>query len=276
MKTFRLVAPLALATLLSCGGAAIAQDAPKPDAPKPEQPKADKKEEGREGRRNRRNRGRRGGRGFGGMDLGAMQKELGLTDDQMAKMKTMQQDAQKAGREMWQKMREQRENGGGGDRSSMREMFQKMRAESEKKLSEILTPEQMKKMKKFRENQRSRWQGRGRRNRGQNRERNFKQLRDEALKALKLSEEEAAVLVPMLDGVLETKKLLVAEAEKRRKAFLESVRKTTGETELSALLKDYRSARAQDRATLKKAQNKLVEALTPEQEALLVAMNVVD
>ena len=55
------------------------------------------------------------------------------------------------------------------------------------------------------------------------------------------------VLVPLLDGVIETRKLLKAEGEKRRKAFLQSVRSTSDEAQLSELLKKYRADRAAKR-----------------------------
>jgi len=209
-------------------------------------------------------RGRRGGRGMRGfMDADAMKKQLGLDDAQTEKMKTLMT-------EMRENMRKLREEGGGGRGGweKMREGMQNMR----KKMDEILTPEQREKYKKIQEERRGRFGRGGRRNAGQD----FKRLRTEAIKSLALSEEESAVLVPLLDGVIETRKLLKAEAEKRRKTFLEKVRATSDEAELASLLKEFRAAKAADTATLKKSQTKLVEVLTPTQEAKLVAFNLLD
>lgn len=249
MKISHFLATAAFALILPTTTPAIAQDGEK----KPEA----KKEEGEgEGRR----RGRRGGRRGGfGMNPEAMKEQLGLSDEQVKKLNDMRNEM----RENFRKMREE----GGFDRTKMRELMQG----SMKKMQEVLTPEQRAKWEKAMSERRGRGMDRGRR-RGDN----FKQLRERALKELKLSDEEKAVLVPMLDGVLETRKLLAAESDKRRKTFLEKVRATTGETELAMLLKEYRAAGSQDKETLKKAQAKLVEALTPEQEALLVALNILD
>lgn len=224
--------------------------------------KKDKGAEREDGERRRGRRGRRGGRrgmrgGF--MNPEQMQKELGLDDAQTAKMKDLMT-------EMRQSMRKMREEGGGWE--GMREQMQNMR----KKMNEILTPEQREKYKKIQEERRGRWGRGGRRNA----EQDFKRLRTEAIKSLALSEEESAVLVPLLDGVIETRKLLKAEAEKRRKTFLEKVRATSDEAELADLLKEFRAAKAADTATLKKSQAKLVEVLTPTQEAKLVAFNLLD
>ncbi|MGE0710182.1 MAG: Spy/CpxP family protein refolding chaperone [Planctomycetota bacterium] len=272
-RSTSLFASLSLIAMLS--GTAFAQDNPQPQ-PQPGQGQGQgqgQDGQGQDGqRRQRGQRGQRGGRGFG-MDVEQMKKDLGLSDEQVTKIKAFQEEQLKSREEMMKKMRE-----GGGDRNAMREAFRSAMEEGRKKMEEILTPEQNKKWQEQMQNRfRGGRGGRGERgDRGGGREVNFQRLRDEALKALKLSEEESAVLVPLLDGVFETRKLLVAEQDKRRNAFLEKVRATTGETELAALLKKYREDRDQDKETLKKAQKKLVEALTPEQEALLVAMNILD
>lgn len=242
-------AALTFALSLGLGTVTLAQDAPKQDG----------QDEG-EGRRGRGNRGNRGG-GMGGMDLERMTKDLGLTEDQTAKLKAMQEEMRDA-------MRKMREEGGGFE--GMREAMGKMR----EKMNEILTPEQQKKMEEMRgqRGQRGDRGGRG----GRNSELDFKRLREEAIKSLALSEEESAVLVPLLDGVLETRKLLTEEGEKRRKEFLEKVRNTTDEGELAELLTKYRTDRNGDKETLKKAMSKLTEVLTPTQEAKLVALNLLD
>ncbi|MBL4848877.1 MAG: hypothetical protein JKY65_25420 [Planctomycetes bacterium] len=255
---------LALSGLISLGfgGVTLAQDA-KPEDSTEEKKKdgtEEKKKDSTERRRGRRRGGRRGGRrGMGGFNPERMQKELGLDDAQSAKMKELMSEMRKS-------MRKMREEGGGWE--GMREKMGDMR----KKMSEVLTPEQRKKFEKMNEGRGRRGMRRGRRNS----EQDFKRLRDEAVKSLELSEEESAVLVPLLDGVIETRKLLKAEGEKRRKAFLESVRSTSDEAQLAELLTRYRADRAIDKATLKKSQAKLIEVLTPTQEAKLVAFNLLD
>ena len=82
-------------------------------------------------------------------------------------------------------------------------------------------------------------------------------------------------MLPLLDGVLETKKLLLGEQEKRRKAFLGKVRESEGQ-DLAALLEAYRKARDEDKDTVKKAQEQLREVLTLGQEAKLVGLNILD
>lgn len=202
-----------------------------------------------------------------GMDPAQMQKDLGLDDAQTEKVKAVMEEM----RENFRKMREERGEGGRGGRrgwEGMREQMENVR----KKIDEILTPEQREKYKKMQEERRNRFRRGGRRNA----EEDFKRLRTEAIKSLALSEEESAVLVPLLDGVIETRKLLKTEAEKRRKTFLEKVRATSDEAELANLLKEFRAAKATDAETLKKSQAKLVEVLTPTQEAKLVAFNLLD
>lgn len=245
MKRFQ-IATLTFALLMGLGSMSVAQEG---DAPKQD----DGEQQGR------RQRGNRGGRGMGGFDPERMAKDLGLSEDQIAKMKAMQE-------EMRETMRKAREEGGGFE--GMREAMGKMR----EKMNEILTPEQRKKMEEMR-GQRGERGGRGGR---RNPEQDFKRLRDEAIKSLALSEEESAVLVPLLDGVIETRKLLVQEGEKRRKEFLEKVRNTTDEAQLAELLGKYRTDKNADQETLKKAQAKLTEVLTPTQEAKLVALNLLD
>ncbi|HBP17369.1 MAG TPA: hypothetical protein DEA08_06210 [Planctomycetes bacterium] len=253
---------LATAAVLPLGNVAQAQDGER----------GTERQEDGERQRGRRGRGGRGGRGgFGGfMNPEQMKESLGLNDEQVKKLTELMNSQREGMRDAWRKMREE-----GMDRTKMREMMEKTRKDMEGKLAEILTPEQLEKMKKQREEMRQRFGRRGR-DRGERREQNVKRLREEALKLLKLNEEEAAVLVPMLDSVLETRKLLVTEADKRRKELLEKVRNTTAETELSALLSTYRKARDEDKATLAKAQAKLTEVLTPEQEAVLVALNILE
>lgn len=282
-KFTKICGMLAVATLLPLGTAFAQGDgsekkpAPSPEA-KPEAKKETKKDEKKpearpERRERRRGRfGRRGGRrgGFGRGMMDRAKKELGLTDDQVKKFEKLMQDSRKSMRDAFRKMRE----GGGFDRRAMREMWQKSRKDMNNKIKEIMTPEQFKKYQKMMQDQRGRWgrRGRGRRGRGQN----TAQLKAEAVKVLKMSDEEKAVIVPMLDSVLNTRKLLLDSQRKRRGDFLKQVRETNDEEQLKTLLAKYRKAREEDKKTLKKAQAQLLEALTPVQEAKLVALNILD
>ena len=111
---------------------------------------------------------------------------------------------------------------------------------------------------------------------GPGREQGRARLRDEAVKALALGEEEAAVVLPMLDTVLETRELLMREGQERRDAFLKTAREESDPQALAAALEAFRKAKADDKAQLAASQEQLREVLTLEQEAKLVALNVLD
>lgn len=258
----RIASTLLGLTLLFPAGAALAQDpAPQP-APEGEQPRGD---EG-EGRR----RGQRGGGGrmFGPLgDVDRLKEELGLSDEQVKQI----EDLQGVMREQMQKMRDEMREGG-FDPRTMRDRFRAAREEVEGKLETILTPEQREKMTALRE----RMQREGREGRGRGREELGRRLREEAVKALALSTEEQAVVLPLLDAVFETRRLLTQEQERRRQELLEKVRSAGQGEELAKLLEEYRAAREADKAQLTLAQNQLREVLTVEQEAKLVGLNVLD
>ena len=219
-------------------------------------------------------RGRRGRRGWrGGMDLKDMKKKLGLSAEQVTKFEALQKEQREAMRKGWEEMRKRRESGERPDRDAMRKRFQDARKAHQKKIDAILTPKQRKQFKKYQEKRRGRrgrWGGRI------NAEQQAKRLKAAATKILALSQEEQAVIGKLLDDVLESRKLLMGEGEKRRKAFLQAIRETEDEAKLTKLLAEYRKARANDRLALKRYQSKLREVLTPVQEAKLVALNILD
>lgn len=200
--------------------------------------------------------------------MGRFKEELGLSDEQMEKFKALQDEMRQQMQDVRRQMRE-----GTLDRDKMRETFEKARDGMQAKIDEILTPEQREKFKGMRENMRGRF---GDRRRGPNREELGRRLREEAVKALALGEEEQAVVLPLLDTVLETRKLVMQEQARRRDAFLESVRSTTDAGALTQLLTDYRAAREADKAQVTQAQAQLREVLTVEQEAKLVGLNILD
>lgn len=75
---------------------------------------------------------------------------LGLSTDDVAKITPIVTEAQKKQSEAWAKMREA---GGEMDRDKMREERTKMMAETDKKLKEVLTPEQGVKLDAYRKQQ---------------------------------------------------------------------------------------------------------------------------
>lgn len=252
-----------LSALLAFAPLTFAQDTPKPDAPKESKPEAKKETPAQpEGRR----RGRRGRRGGGGIER--MKETLGLNDEQVKKLTGMFEEMRTSRREMFRKMREE---GGGMDRGAMREMMQKAQKEVEKKMGEVLTPEQMEKYKKQREEMRGRRGRRGQRGqrgrRGQRRN-----AKAQALEMLKLSKDEQAVLEPMIDDIVKAREAV----RTKREAFLKSVRENKDAEAIKALLTTFRTERDAARAALKKSQAALLETLTPQQEATLVALSLLD
>jgi protein CpxP len=118
-----LIAVLALGSLLVCSTLATAQDA------KESKP-------GKEGRKGRRDSG-----AMVQQRLDKLTEDLKLTDDQKPKVKEVLEEQGK-------KMQEMR-----GDSSISREdrqaKYQELRKDTEKKMKEILTPDQMEKFKKI-------------------------------------------------------------------------------------------------------------------------------
>lgn len=270
-----------LAATLIFAPASLAQDQGTPPAPQPggeaqPPPPPPGAEEG--GRR----REGRGGRGMGGMGLPVdrLKEELGLTDDQVKQIETMNQELREKGRELMRDMF----GGGGGDPQAGREKIRALFEETWTKLDGLLTPEQKEKAQAVRKQMEERMQGRfmggggrggegfGPGGRGNTRQR----LREDALKALALTEDEAAVVTPLLDTCLETRELLMREGETRRQAFLEKARQTTDAAALTKALEEFRAAREADKATATQAMSQLREVLTVEQEAKLVGLGILD
>ena len=265
---------LLAAFVLPIGSLAFAQDdgMGTPDAPEGEKEakKAKKSEKKAERKRGQNERRARRGMGRMGLPVDEMKEELGLNDEQVAAFEAMNADI----REQMKGMREKFQDPN-FDPSTLRETFQNRRKEMQAKVDEILTPEQREKYESMRRN-RQRGGQNGRRGGGRSREQLGARLKENALKTLALSEEESAVIVPLLDGVLETQKLLQQEQDRRRQEFLKKVREGAVGDELAKLLGDYRASRAADRETVVAAQTQLREILTLEQEAAMVGMNILD
>lgn len=260
------LAIFALALLLA--GPALAQEPPQPQP----EPGGQARPEGER----REGRDRRGGGGMG-LPVERITEELGLTPEQAQQVEAINQEMRERGRTL---MREAFQS---GDPSAARERIRGLFEESFTRLEALLTPEQKEKAQGMRERLMERMQSRmrdmgpggpggGRGGRQQTRAR----LREEALRSLALSEEEAAVVTPLLDGCLETRELLLNEAETRRQGFLEKVRATSDAEALAKLLEEFRLARQADESTVKQSMDQLREVLTVEQEAKLVGLGILD
>ena len=257
---------------------ALAQEGGTPPTPPPQgegQGEGQRPEGEREGRRGRGQRGMRGMMGGMGIPVEQMRETLGLSDEQVAQLEALNAELRSKGEELRGLFQS-------GDFETARAKAQELRGELEKRRDEILTPEQVKKfqeeMQNFGRGMRDRFGGgEGRRGRGGPGGRQSKErLREEATKALNLSSEEQAVVMPLLDAVLDTRELLQREGDQRRDEFMKKVRETTDQQQLATLLADLRKARETDTETLKQASSQLREVLTVEQECKLVGLNILD
>lgn len=274
----RLLPGLLLFALLPCG-VAFAEDQPAPTSkptakPEADKPRADKptKAERKAAKRARKRaekqrRKARGNSNWTGVRLKMLEKHLGLTPDQLAKLKEPLQAANKQREELMAKMRKVRQE--------LREFQRKTRKDLNTKMKEVLTKEQQ---QKYRELVR-RFRQRGRRGQGPRGRRGGidpRYVRGQAIKDMKLTQEESAVIVPLLDTVLQTGALLRGQQAQRRRKFLSAMLETTDEAQAKKLLKQFRKEKAEDAKTIAKSRAQLREVLTPAQEAKLVAWGVLD
>lgn len=273
-----------LAATLMFGAPVLAQEggAPPPTPPPGQEGGAQPGQPGGGGSAEEGGRRREGrGRGMGGMGLPVerMTEELGLTPEQAQQLETLNRELRDKGREMMRAAFQ----GGGGDPGAMRDKIKALFEETWTRVDGLLTPEQKEKAKAVRaqleERMQGRFQGGGGRGgdgfmggRGNTRAR----LREDALKSLALTEDEAAVVTPLLDTCLETRELLMREGETRRQAFLEKARQTTDPAALTKSLEEFRAAREADKAQSTQAMNQLREVLTVEQEAKLVGLGILE
>jgi Spy/CpxP family protein refolding chaperone len=244
-------AAYALLAFLTFAAPALAQDTP-PTPPT---------EEGRRGR------GGRGGRG--GLPIEQLKQELGLTPEQVATAEALSEEMRTAMREAFSS----------GDMQGGRERIRGLFEETFTKLEAVLTPEQVEKAKAFRAQMNERMQrGPGAGNPGGRGERGDRRprLREEALSALALGADEAAVVTPLLDAALQARETVRTDAETQRRQLLETLKETTDADAVSKLLEQYRAARSGDRSTIQQAQEQLREVLTLEQEAKLVGLGILE
>lgn len=100
--------------------------------------------------------------------------------------------------------------------------------------------------------------------------------RADAIKSLALSKEEAAVIVPLLDGVLTKQRALTKAQQSRRAQLKKNATATSDAAAAKKLTAAFRAAAKQDAKALAEAREKLRELLTPKQEINLVLRDILD
>jgi hypothetical protein len=229
--------------------------------------------------------GRQRGGGRGGMfnrSLAEQLKEpLTLTDDQITKLKPVDDTL----REDMQKMRDEMRNGdnGGGrpDFAAMREKMQPILDKAYAGVTALLTDVQKPKFEEWKKQQEDRFRNMGQGGGGRGRGPSDKELADRAEKELNLTPDEKSAVMPLVKKLLEARTAQRQAAEKRREeltTFLKGVPGTTDgqRDEITAKLKDLRKAADADTAKVKEASDALREVLTPENEARLVTMGILE
>jgi Spy/CpxP family protein refolding chaperone len=266
-----------LALLAIFAAPATAQDQPKPpaapEAEKPEAPKPPKeerpegrrpRERGQEGQRPRRQRG-----GMGSME------ELGLSPEQKEKIEAAGKDYQDA-------MAEARES---RDWNLMRDARQKL----QKTVESVLTAEQKKKRDEANRNRFGGGQGRGGfgrsgeggerrggRGRRQSPEQREATLLEEIKKSLFLGKTQETGVIASIKNVQTARRSARDTLEKKRGAFLASLKKGLTKEQSKATLTAFRKARDESKATIEKAQEELSKQLDEEQRAKLVAFGILN
>lgn len=267
---------LLLVLALSSASVAFAQDGPttKPaepaqpaePAPAPEQapvPEAKKKK-------------KRGKRGKGvGARLGQLKEDLELDPATMA---TLREQLGEIDKERRSRMKELRQ--AGAEKSETKKLAKEYRKQAAAKLREILGDERYKTWR-GKEKERRQAAGKGKRGKGGKNAKRGKNRRavvskDQVLKQLKLGDEEAAVVGPLIDGLLETEKLLGQAQAERKKAFAVAALASDDDEALTKLLETYRKEKAEDEKTIAKARESFREVLSPGQEAKAVALGLLN
>ena len=247
-----------------------AEPAPAPEpAPKPApEPEAKKK------------RGKKGQRGQGGFNFGQLRDDLKLDPATMA---TIRERMGEIDAERRARMKELRQ--AGAEKAEIKKLAKEYRKQAAGKLKDILGADRWQAWRsKEKERRDARRAGQGaknknraknRANRGQNKNRGMVS-KDQVLKQLKLSEEEAAVVGPLVDGLLETQKLLGQAQAERKKAFQAAALASDDDEALGKLLETYRREKAEDQKTITKARESFREVLSPGQEAKAVALGLLE
>ena len=101
-------------------------------------------------------------------------------------------------------------------------------------------------------------------------------LRGEALRALALLPEEAAVVEPLLDALLAAREAAERDGEQSRRRLLGQARGAPDAAALTGLLEEHRRERGRGLGAVRQAQARLREVLTVGQEARLVGIGLLD
>lgn len=235
-----------------------------------------------------RDRGGRGGGGMmGRMGMGAdqLKERLKLTDEQVKKAEEIMGSVREQAMEEFRKMRE---GGGGMDFGKMREVFGKIRKDSQAKIEKILTDEQKAEFQKMSKEMDERMaqfgmgRQRGPRGEGGGRERGprrtanpedmIKRRVDQAMGALALDGEEAAVIKPLVEKLVSYQ---VTGANKLRQ-LRDGIGKLEEEAAIKGKMAEYTKAREEYRAKVALLSNGLRELVTVQQEAKLFSLRIFD
>lgn len=265
-----------LVLALSSASVALADDAPtsRPTEPAPAEP-APAPEPAPEPEAKKK-RGKKGKRGKGGFDFRQLREDLELDPATMA---TIRESLGEIDAERRIRMKELRQ--AGAEKAEMRKLAREYRKQASAKLKDILGKDRW---KSWREKTKARRDA-ARGDKGANRKKNRGQKKnnrrgavskEQVLKQLKLSEEEAAVVGPLVDGLLETQKLLGQAQRERKQAFQKAALESDDEEALAKLLATYRKEQAEDQKTIAKARETFREVLSPGQEAKAVALGLLD
>lgn len=193
-----------------------------------------------------------------GLPLPLLERELGLSAQQMEQARAIDRGLREAVREAFQAGPE-----------GARERIEALMEGAWTGLDPLLTPEQREKARALRERMASRRPGPpGRPDRAR--------LRSEALRALALEAEEAAVVVPLLDALLAAREAAERDGERLRRQLLGQVRGTSDAAAVTGLLEEHRRERERGMGALREAQARLREVLTVGQEARLVGIGLLE
>ncbi|MBI4614821.1 MAG: hypothetical protein HY720_14515 [Planctomycetes bacterium] len=240
--------------------------------------------------RNRAGRGGRFGEGgagrFEGMAqawMGRLKEELGLTDEQAAKVQEILTGTQT---EMQELFRGMREGGGNQDWDSIRQKMTEMWTGVAGKVEGVLDDSQKEKFKALVQDMQDRnpfFRGEGGRGsvptgpegrggRGESPERRV----ERAMTALALTPEEPSILKPMVEEIekLRADRAAMDEARQALVAALDGG--AADEETLKARLADFRKIREEREAALAAKRAELQELLTLQQEARLVELGVIE
>ncbi len=231
-----------------------------------------------------------GGGPFGGMQraLDGLKDELGLDDEQMQKLADKGDGYRQEMMEAFGRMREE----GFPDRETIQKQMEEFRGRVNEDIRGVLTDEQKAKFDKLLEENGGQMpfgggrgfgdgngtrerggEGRNRnRRRGPSKEDRLKRIRD----ALILSEEEAEVIMPIIEKIIDAQIALQRTVPEQRRELEGFLKSGADEEAITARLADFRNARKAARDTLEGAQGELLELLTLEQEAKCVALGVLD